>query len=54
MKGTAYYTNMNLYIQNRWQSQNFTLGLTYNFDLGKAFHMHNIESSSADEKSRLK
>jgi outer membrane receptor protein involved in Fe transport len=54
MNGTFYYNNFNLNFIDRTQTQKVTLGVTYNFDLGKAFHLHNIESSSADEKSRLK
>lgn len=53
-KGTFYYTGFNLNFQDLEQTQKFTLGVTYNFDLGKTFKSHKIESSNADEKSRLK
>ena len=53
-KGTFYYNNFNLNFDGKEQTQKFTLGIMYNFDLGKAFKAHNIESSSQDEKSRLK
>lgn len=54
VKGTFYYTNFNLDFQDIEQTQKFTLGISYNFDLGKAFQSHKVESSNEDEKSRLK
>ncbi|MDR0793105.1 MAG: TonB-dependent receptor [Chitinophagaceae bacterium] len=54
MKGTFYYNNFNLNFISKEQTQKFTLGATYNFNLGKIFQAHKIESSSEDEKSRLK
>jgi outer membrane receptor protein involved in Fe transport len=54
MKGTFYYNNFNLNFISREQTQKFTLGVTYNFNAGKIFKAHKIESSNEDEKSRLK
>ncbi|ANI88558.1 hypothetical protein A9P82_04165 [Arachidicoccus ginsenosidimutans] len=54
VSGTFYYTDFNLRFRNQNQWQKFTLGIVYNFDLGKTFKSHKIESSNADEQSRLK
>lgn len=54
VKGTFYYTNFNLDFSDIERKQKFTLGIVYNFDLGKAFKSHKIESSNEEEQSRLK
>jgi hypothetical protein len=52
--GTFYYNNFNLNFTNKEQTQKITLGVTYNFNLGKVFQSRKIESSSEEEKSRLR
>jgi outer membrane receptor protein involved in Fe transport len=55
MSGVFYSgNNFNLNFFERVQMQKFTLGVTYNFNLGKIFKAHTLESSSEEEKSRLK
>jgi hypothetical protein len=55
MRGVFYSgDNFNLNFESKVQSQRFTLGVTYNFNLGKIFNAHTLESSSEEEKSRLK
>ncbi len=54
VKGTFYYTNFNLNFSDIERRQKFTLGIAYNFDLGKSFKSHKIESSNEEEQSRLK
>lgn len=53
VKGEFFYNNFNLVFNQKQQSQVFSLGLVYNFSLGKAFRVHNIESSNDEEKGRL-
>ncbi|HEY0298039.1 MAG TPA: outer membrane beta-barrel protein [Arachidicoccus sp.] len=53
LHGEFYYNDFNLTFSEQQQHQKITLGLTYNFDLGKTFKSHKIESSNEDEKSRL-
>lgn len=53
VKGRFYYDDFRLNFNQLQQSQKITLGLTYNFNLGKAFKAKNVQSSNADEKNRL-
>ncbi|WP_162618693.1 outer membrane beta-barrel protein [Pedobacter yulinensis] len=54
VSGSFYFNDFTMNFSQLQQDRRFSLGLTYNFDLGKAFKMKNIESSSDDVKSRLK
>lgn len=53
VNGTFYYNQFNMVFTQRQQKQVFTLGIVYNFKMGKAFRTHAVESSNDDEKSRL-
>jgi len=54
VKGKFFYNDFRLNFDQLQQKQKITLGLTYNFNLGKAFKAKAIQSSNAEEKSRLK
>lgn len=51
--GRFYYDDFKLDFDQLQQKQKITLGLTYNFNLGKAFKAKNVQSSNADEQKRL-
>lgn len=51
--GNFYYNDFNLNFDQIRQTQKITVGLTYNFNLGKAFKAKTIQSSNAEEKNRL-
>jgi iron complex outermembrane receptor protein len=54
LNSNVYYSNTNIgrSLQRR-QTQTFALSLVYNFNLGKSFKLKKIESSNANEQSRL-
>ncbi|WP_129717341.1 outer membrane beta-barrel family protein [Pedobacter sp. SYP-B3415] len=54
VSGAFFFNDLTMNFSQVQQDRRFTLGLTWNFDLGKAFKMKNVESSSDDVKSRLK
>lgn len=51
--GNFYFNDFNLNFNQIMQKQKVTVGLTYNFNLGKAFKAKKIQSSNAAEKNRL-
>lgn len=53
VKGRFYYDDFRLNFNQIQQSQKVTLGLTYNFNLGKAFKAKKVQSSNAEEQNRL-
>ena len=53
LKGRFYFDDFRLNFDQLTQKQKLTLGLTYNFNLGKAFKAKKIESSNKDEQNRL-
>lgn len=53
LSNTAYYDGGAINFGSKRQWQTFQLSLLYNFDLGKTFQTHNLQSSSTEEKSRL-
>jgi len=53
VKGKFFYNDFRLNFDQLQQKQKITLGLTYNFNLGKAFKAKTIQSSNAEEKNRL-
>jgi hypothetical protein len=54
LNGNIYYSSVNIgRMEQRRQTRTFNLSLVYNFDLGKSFKMKKIETSSAEEQSRL-
>lgn len=53
VKGRFFYDDFRLNFNQLMQNQKITLGLTYNFNLGKAFKAKKVQSSNAEEKNRL-
>lgn len=53
VKGRFFYNDFRLNFNQLQQKQKITLGLTYNFNLGKAFKAKAIKSSNAEEQNRL-
>jgi outer membrane receptor protein involved in Fe transport len=52
--GMVYYNKLNMNFTDKQQTQKITIGFSYNFNAGKIFSARKIESSSEEEKSRLK
>ena len=52
-KGIFYYNDFHLRFTQRHQDRRCSFGVVYNFDLGRAFRIRQMESSNEEEKNRL-
>lgn len=53
IKASSYFNGSELRLKQTDQTRLLTLSLTYNFDVGKAFSLKELEKSNTEEKSRL-
>lgn len=52
-RATSYYNNSVIHIRQKEQTRLVSLSLLYNFNMGQAFKLKNINKSNTEEKKRL-